>query len=149
MINLKTTELDPQILLALSKLLAGDSHKKACRKAVNEGVFDIDHTIRISGTMKVSGDHQAVIYTAVPWAKVLGVALSKLNGVTLESVVREALSGDCDEDAIKESAQAAVDKVMGSTKKPRKGKVTYDFDVSEVHDTTAMEFGLYLGAQAV
>jgi len=64
---------------------------------------------------------------------ILAVALSKLNGVTVESIVREAIGYDEDEvTAIKEQAKVALDKIKAPAKEMTAGKVTTKLTFSVV-----------------
>lgn len=112
--------LTPIQSLALSKLPAD----KAARDAVEPGEYSGTVTVTVNYDLKVGEDYeQRIALKADPWT-LLHVALSKLNGVTVESIVREALGGDLDVSEIKKSAQAAVAALTDTTMTPCKGKVT-------------------------
>ena len=121
--------MDNEILLALEKFKAGSK----VRETVKAGQYDIDAIVRIVGTMKVGNDHPAKISAAVPWQRLVGVLFSKVNGVTMESVVREALAAGPDlEDEISERAQAAVNELVEAQTATRKGRVTLKVEVQGV-----------------
>ena len=84
------------------------------------GTHTIDETVmlKVSGTVTVGKDYdQRVVAEANPW-KLLHVALSKLNGVTVDMLVEEAESGEIDTNATKTEIEVAFGKVL--TKKERK-----------------------------
>jgi hypothetical protein len=105
-------------LLALSKY-----EDKKARGKVKAGEYDIDALVRIVGSMVVREDYTQSISAAVPWQKLACVLFSKLNGVTLESVLREALDADLDTEAMTNAAKVAVAKIVERTTQPCKGRV--------------------------
>jgi len=94
------------------------------RDQVEPGEYDINMIVRVRGSVKVGEDYeQNVVASAEPWA-LLAVALSKLNGTTISSIVREAENGGIDSEAVKREANAAIQTIKEKTKRPMKGKVT-------------------------
>ena len=95
----------------------------------------VDFLVHVKGTLKKGEDFEKQVpQTAKPWL-LLAVALSKLNGVTLESIVKEALSFDAkQEKVVKAEATAALTKIKGKTVKTMSGQVRFDkgFEVSLV-----------------
>jgi hypothetical protein len=64
---------------------------------------------------------------------ILAVAMSKLNGVTVESIVREAVGMDADKvTAVKEQAKQALDAIKAPAKQMTAGKVTTKLSFSVV-----------------
>jgi hypothetical protein len=117
--------------LALAKLVAEKAEKEA-RAAVKPGVHLIDMTVRVRGTIKVGADFQGKVATRIPWQRLAAVLFSKLNDVTMESVVAEALAmTDEQETAVKASAEHAIEKLVASTESTQKGRVTASL-VSEI-----------------
>jgi hypothetical protein len=106
-------------LLALSRY---DVAKKI-RDQVEPGDYDVDVEVRVHGTIRVGEDHEAEVTAAIPWQRVCAVLLDKLNDVTIESVLSEAL-GDVDDTEVKAQAAAAMRALKGSTTKTVKGAVT-------------------------
>jgi len=121
------------------------------------GTHVIDETVmlKVSGTVTVGQDYeQRIVAEANPW-KLLQVALSKLNGVTVDMLVEEAEKGELDTNATKteievafgkvltrkekkeyaaaveraEHAGEAIDKIKEGTWKPCKGKVTKKINI--------------------
>lgn len=113
-------------LLALTKFTGGD------REAVAPGTYTIDELVHISGGMTVGEDYPQNITAAVPWQKLAAVLFSKLNGVTVESVVREALAAEVDDEEITKAAKAAISKLADSTERMCKGKVRLAVTVEAV-----------------
>ena len=95
------------------------------KKSVTAGEYDVDFTARFQGRIQV-GDayNQKIVAKADPW-KLLGVALSKL-----ASLVKEAETSSIDGDAIKESAQGAVNQIKAPTDTICAGKTTGSVDLS-------------------
>lgn len=111
-------------LVALAKLIDSKESKEASANlAVGDHV--VDFVLRVNGSFKKGADYtQRFVAKADAWG-LLAVALSKLNGVTVESLVREHL--DQDEDTkkqIKAKADAALQKIKSSTIGTANGKVT-------------------------
>ena len=114
MANLTAVEI-----LALSKLSAGGA-----RAEVAPGSYAGSVTVTVDYNLNVGEDYeQRIVGKAQPW-DLLAIALSKLNGVTVESIVREALGADVDATEIKAQAQAAMASVKAPTLTACKGKVT-------------------------
>jgi len=74
------------------------------------GTHEIEETItlNIKGTVTVGEDYdQRIVAKADPWL-LLEVALSKLNGVTIDSLVRDAANKELDTKATKLKADATL-----------------------------------------
>lgn len=119
-------------LLALSKF---DKSKKI-RGDVEPGEYTIDVIVRLHGELRVGEDYDSEIVASIPWQKVAAVLFDKVNDVTIESVLSEAL-GDIDDSQIKDQADAAMLALTGSTEKTCKGKVTQNLIV-ELADPRAL-----------
>jgi len=139
MSDLKT--LDFATLTVLSKAVA--AAQKDNRNATEPGSYGVDTqvVIDVAGTVTVGEDYQQrIVAKADPWT-LLAVALSKLNGVTVDSIVREALTAD---EKLVKSIKAQADKAMASVKAPTltdcKGKVTVSKDASAVLGTPKLIF---------
>lgn len=105
--------------LALSKLSAGTS-----RDEIGPGEYSGSVTVTVDYSLKVGEDYeQRIVSKADPWT-LLAVALSKLNGVTVESIVREAEAGTIKGAEIKKAADAALAAMKEPTITACKGKVT-------------------------
>ncbi len=127
---------NPIVALALSKLFTSKKDAKAIRENVGVGEYPIDTTVKLVGTMKVFEDHQAIINAKVPWERLFTVALSKLNGVTIESLVREALAESLPLDGevvtVKDLALIAVQSIKEANTETRKGAVKLNVSVEEL-----------------
>lgn len=109
--------------IALAKAIK-EAQAKAARAAISAGEYQIDEWVHITGSVKVGEDYeQRIVAKAQPW-DLLAVALSKLNGVTVEALVREALDGSIAAEEIKAQADAAMETIKGETVTTCKGKVT-------------------------
>ena len=122
----KLTTLDHATLTILAKAVG--SAQKANRASTEPGEYNVatQVTVDVNGTVKVGEDYsQRIVLKADPFT-MLTVALSKLNGVTVESIVREALDLDDAKGvkAVKDEAKAAWEKVNRTTMTACNGKVT-------------------------
>ena len=89
---------------------------------------------------KKGEDFEQVVSFAVPYDKILAVALSKLNGVTVESIVNEALNTDLDDSIIKNEALAALAKIKGKSSRKMSGKVTIKSSVLEIKEIDSCKY---------
>jgi hypothetical protein len=122
--QLARKNISPLIPLAISKAVATEAVQDA-KKQIAPGIYPIDVTIRLTGQIKLGEEQmQKITQTAEPW-KLLTLALSKLNGVTIESLVRESdnLTDEQIED-VKAKAKDAVATIKGKTEKKIAGKMT-------------------------
>lgn len=135
-----TSTLTPLQTLALSKcaLELTDEQRKSVKPTEGSRV---DMVVKIVGTIKVGEDNPSVIQAnKVPWETMCLVALSKLNGVTVEAIAQEALArikaAEEDDDAnaeltpIKDEAKAVIDRLKGEVKGYRFGQVSFAGNVS-------------------
>lgn len=123
MSNLNT--LDFATLTVLSKMVA--AAQKDVRDATEAGSYTANRqvTVDVTGTVNVGEDYeQEIVLKADPFT-MLAVALSHLNGVTIESIVEEAKSADPEYvKSIKTKAVEAWGEVKSGSKTACKGKVT-------------------------
>jgi len=109
------------------------------------GTHEVDFLVHIFGTITKGEDYDSAVYQAVPFDLLFALAMSHLNGVTTESIVREALSildqnGDTQRNAIKEikaSVDAAVKKLVKATTKNCSGKTTAKLSVEKLGISSA------------
>ena len=116
--------LSPATLTALAKVIGEAA--SAARDALTVGDHAVDERVvlDVAGLVRVGEDfEQRVVAKADPWL-LLGVALSHLNGVTVESIVAEALAAEMSGKDIKAKADAAVAAVKAPTVTRCRGKVT-------------------------
>jgi len=122
---MNVASLSPATLAALAKAVATVSSARRDDLTVGSHVVDEVVTLHVTGEVKVGSDYeQRVVAKADPWL-LLGVALSHLNGVTVESIVAEALNAELGTEDIKARADAAVAAVKATTVTACKGKVTH------------------------
>jgi hypothetical protein len=110
--------------------LVSDAVYKEASAALDAGKYAVDLTLHIRGEVKRGEDYDSkIVAKADPWG-LLAMALSKLNGVTVDSLTREALG--LDEDAltkIKEEAKEAIQRVKGPTMTRCNGKINANLTV--------------------
>ena len=123
--------MDAILTQIASKVLA--AQVKSQRDDLPVGSHTVNETvlINISGTLNVGEDYsQQIVEKADPWL-LLSVALSHLNGVTVESIVTEALTADPKlVKSLKAKAASAVAAVKAPTETECKGKVTLSKDAA-------------------
>ena len=129
------TNLIQTFTLAASKAVDAAS-VKAARADISVGEHFVDFLVRVTGSFTVGEDYeQRLVAKADPFA-LLAVALSKLNGVTVDALVREALEADPEEiREIKAQASEAIQAIKAPTMSVCNGKVTtkLDFEIMEVN----------------
>lgn len=129
------TNLIQTFTLAASKAVDAAS-VKAARADISVGEYFVDFLVRVTGSFTVGEDYeQRLVAKADPFA-LLAVALSKLNGVTVDALVREALEADPEEiREIKAQASEAIQAIKAPTMSVCNGKVTtkLDFEIMEVN----------------
>jgi hypothetical protein len=105
--------------------LVSDTVAREAAATIPVGTHPVDVTVRLTGTLTKGEDYDGqIVAKADPWT-LLAVALSHLNGVTVESITREALAADPALVAdLKKGAQAAIEAVKGLTVTRCNGKVT-------------------------
>jgi len=120
------TSLSPATIAVLAKALT--AAKSATRADLPVGDNDVDEivTLHALGTTRCGDDYsQPIVAKADPWT-LLAAALSHLNGVTVDSLTREALTADPKLIAsLKKRAKVAIAAVKGPTLTDCKGKVTF------------------------
>ncbi len=125
--------------------------KGKTRDALTVGDTDVDEiiTLHLTGTVRTGADYeQEIVAKADPWT-LLAAALSHLNGVTVDSLTREAVTADPKLIAsIKKQAKASIAAVKGTTLTECRGKVTLPAKAVAVIDTMAAEAAATLDAAA-
>lgn len=114
------------------------------RDCLEPGEYGVSFRVQVSGTIKVGEDYeQRIVAKADPW-KLLGLALSKLNGVSVEALVREAFEiearGEEQETkkhctrtlGVRTRAANAIKDLKSATFTRCRGKVTSDLRVGVV-----------------
>lgn len=117
-------ELSTELVVAVSKGLKNALVKDAS-ESLSVGTHLIDALIHIKGQIKKGEDVEQIVHMKVPHWAIIAVLMSKVNGVTLDAVVREALSLPEEQvTKIKEQAAKAIDAVKAPAKSLTAGKVT-------------------------
>lgn len=117
--------------LAIGKAVK-DEAQTVASKEVAAGKYEGAFLARISYALKKGEDYeQRITAKAKPW-QLLAVALSKLNGVTVDMLVREAASGEIETEEIENRAAEAMEAVKGATITKCGGKITGSVEVEIV-----------------
>jgi len=120
--------------IALSTVVASKV-KSAARNEIGPGIHEVNTLVRINGQIKVGEDYPKPQVNKIDWIGLLAVALSKLNGVTVESLIEEYETSDgVNLKAIKDAAQAKVDDLKGKTMQMDRGRVTTNLTAEAVED---------------
>lgn len=109
------------ILKAIAKELANSSELVNLNRGEEH---KIDFIFQGEIVVKKGEDFQQIVSFSLPYDKIIAVLLSKLNNVTIESVVKEALESDLDSSEIKSQASVALNKIKGKGQRAMNGKVT-------------------------
>ena len=123
--------INPIILLALSKV----DVDKAIRKTIAANEYVGRATVEIEYDLKVGSDFEQVVSQSIPWQRLACLALSKLNGVSIEAVVLEAVELDTPTQVMEEIAERAksvVEELQTGATKTVAGKVTGNVNILEV-----------------
>ena len=91
----------------------------------------VDFTISGSAIVKKGEDYEQISSFAVPYDRLVAVLLSKLNGVTLEAVLREAMDEDLDVSLVKAQASEALKRIKGTAVRASAGKLTITDEILE------------------
>jgi hypothetical protein len=118
------TRMNSPEITALLKAVSS-AEAKAASAALTPGSHEVDFTVRIQGTFNRAEDHPTtLVQKAKPWS-LLALAMSKLNGVTVEALVTEFFDQDPGKTKdIEDRAKAAIKKIKGSTAGMANGSVT-------------------------
>jgi len=119
---------------AIAKELASNSELANLKRGTE---VKIDFLFQGSAVVKKGEDYQQIVSFALPYDKIVAVLFSKLNNVTMESVVREALDSDLDATDVKAEALKCLASIKGMGKRNMSGKVTIphvNLNISEVDE---------------
>lgn len=131
-VRMNTNDMSDVQTVALAKVI-----KKAALDAaganVKAGEYPVNFTVKVTGSLKKGEDYdQEIVAKADPWL-LLAAALSKLNGVTVDSLVREAVTADeALIEGLKAKAADAIQKIKATTTTKCAGKVTTNLKVAMV-----------------
>ena len=122
-------------IIALAKMLDKKT-VAAAREQLSVGVYEVDFDTNTSGTFEVFADFEKRQTNTIDWMGLFALAMSKLNGTTVEAVVNEYEESGVDKGDIKDTVQGKVDNLRAKTYKTNKGQVrtaiTYDLVEVEV-----------------
>lgn len=98
----------------------------ATKATLTTGSYPVDFSalVRVSGEVNKGEDYEQTIHASADGWKIAMLALSKLNGVTIESLVRESLESDLDTKDVVARANAAAQAIKEATKTICSGKTT-------------------------
>jgi hypothetical protein len=119
------SDLEALEVVALGKAVKDAAYKLASAGLV-AGEYPVDFKVHVSGKIMKGEDYdQPIVAKCDPWL-LLAAALSKLNGVTIDSLVREAETADpALVDSLKAKAAEAIEAIKGALPPTRcNGKVT-------------------------
>ena len=127
--------------LAVAKVIK-DAALKAARSDMQPGVYDVDFTVKIDGTITVGHDYQAEVPNkAKPWNLVVALmaeierlqAATGKVGIDLDKILAAAETMDPTlVEKAEEAANEAAAKLKAATLSPCKGKVTTKLTVTKV-----------------
>jgi len=98
--------------------------KSVKTETLDPGEYKVDALVRIKGTVKKGEDYDSAVYQSIPFDQLFAVAMSKLNGVTVESIVKAALADETDSSAVKDAVKDAIAKLTEKSVKRCSGKTT-------------------------
>lgn len=127
--------------LAILKSITEKDAEEA-RDLVSPGEYDVDELVRVHGVVSVNKDHeQSNPQRLCPWTLLL-VALNRLNGVTVDSLVEEASKlSETEVAELKKKTKRAGEALLGKTVKTQRGTVKFNGvleDVPVLHPERAM-----------
>lgn len=122
--------MDSVLTLAIAKGLKAKVVKEASAE-VGAGTYPIDALVRVQGTLTKGEDYSQIQHMKVDQWGLIAVLLSKVNGITMESVVREINGIDPSAiTKIKAQAQEAMNTVKAPADKLTAGKVTSKLSIT-------------------
>jgi hypothetical protein len=128
----RTENLNAVETKAVAALISAAVAKNAASQ-IPVGEHAVDLTLRITGTLTKGEDYEShKVEKADPWL-LLAVALSHLNGMTVDSIVKEALTAAPElVESLKDRADEAIAKVKAPTLGRENGKVTVKIEAVRV-----------------
>lgn len=121
------TQLNPVEQAALIKAV------RSMPKALPVGEHEIDMTVRVQGTLTKGADYDSATYQAIPFDKLFMIAMSKLNNITVDSIVKEALeSEELDTSEVKNKVKEVIAALTEKVVKTQSGKTTARLSVSKI-----------------
>ena len=122
-VGMKIEGMSKTELIALSKVVSAEDVKKAS-SLLSEGEYVVNFVVHVAGSIRRGANFkQKVVAKADPWF-MLAAALSHLNGITVDSIVKEALAADpVLVESLKTKAAEAIESIKEPTETPCNGKV--------------------------
>ena len=122
-----TTPLNPVESYLIWKAFSKENDNESVKSMIPSHKMDgiIEKTIRIRFGFTKGEDHETLsVQQAKPW-RLLAVALNKLNGVSIDSIVAESENLDDNAEKLaKKDAENALAKIKAKTNKTIKGSVS-------------------------
>lgn len=105
------------------------------KKGLEEGEHVVDMVVRVKGTINKEPTKEGIIaQKAAPW-KLLAVALSMLNGVSIEALVCQAEEiSEEDLKQTKDEVRAALETIKGSVVGVIAGRTIAEIDIEKLED---------------
>ena len=129
---MKVDSMNNVVTVAIAKGIKSAA-EKAAAKAIEAGSYNVDTLIHVKGSVNKGEDYEQIIHMSVPHWNIIAVLLSKVNGLTMDAVVREALAlPDSAVTEIKASAAKAIDTIKASATEVCQGKITTNLTFEEV-----------------
>ena len=123
--------------LAIAKIAKPANFSKA-RETLVAGEYDVDFLARFKGKINVGDSYnQKIVAKADPW-QLLAVAMSKLNNVSVKSIVHESLNAGDSGKELKEQAETAIASLKKPTNTVCQGKTTGNVELSVKSATIAI-----------
>ena len=122
----KTSEKELVTKIALAK---GIKDVKKLVADLAPGKYAVDGTIHVHGTVNRGEDFEKVIPNKIKWSLLAAILASKVNDVTLESVIDTYLNADAAGDlkdlekSVKDKVQVKIDEIKGTTRSLVNGQV--------------------------
>lgn len=105
-------------------------------KGLPAGKHEVDILVHIKGYINKGEDYESSVYQSIPFDQLFAVAMSKLNAVTIESIVREALADEVDSSIVKDSVKDAIAKLTEASTKTCSGKTTAKLKAEKIESPT-------------
>ena len=141
-------DLSPVAILALSKLLTKKVVDDA-RDQVDAGDYEVEVVLHVRGDLEIEEDGETLQVNKLQPMLLLKLAMDKLNKVSIDSLVEEAIailnarakastSEDDEEDGdeelkvFKKSTAAAYKRLAKATKQRKRGAVRFEGDITPI-----------------
>jgi hypothetical protein len=115
---------DKLVRIATHKVVKDDVFRELSAE-LEVGQHIVDCSVRLRGALKKGAPFRSKVAAAAnPW-RLLAVALSKLNSASVETIVKESLSGGDEEaSAVKAAADEAIQRIVAATERESSGRIT-------------------------